>query len=790
MVPLPNSGATDDCQRSTLRCRQQNSDRWKSKEVNEIRFREVTDKHWGCDNHECAARSGHAGPNQRALPIGRMMRKTERSVRRLRLCLGIIVSIQAAAATGSESGHAETEVVATPAITAAQQQLPSWALDTLVVSATKRPVKNSDIPQSVTVFNLADMQAFGTDGLSDLAFRVPNLNLVEFSAQRLSFPFIRGIGSGQRNPAVGMVIDDIPQFSINTFNIEFLDIERVEFLRGPQSTLSGRHTLGGAIAVFTRQPSDTPTTSATADIGTAGLQRYRLSLTRPINDSAAFGVSAGYMTRDGYTKNEITGNLLDDREAVFGRATVVLRPPGDVAALIAVTGQHDQEGPFVPTDLTRLRSRNHRVRYDFEGESNRDIVSPSLKIDVFGHAVDFTSISGLVRWESDSASDFDFSEFDAVRRFVREEESQYTQEFRMLSPPDQPLRLSRDVTVDWLIGLLVFYNDFEQNAATDLRLQSMIDNTGATLTDRGAGAYGEATVQIGTKIDVAVGLRYEIEDKRADLVNVLQTAGGNFVTLDQRLDDTYDAFAPRLSLSWSASPFVQTYLSAAKGFRSGGFNGRAPAGQIPFDPETSWTYEAGVKASWLDKRLTVNAALFQISWDDMQLFLVDQNTGGFYTENAGESESRGFEVECRLSVTEHLDIIADLGVLDTEFREFIDPFTGDASGKSLPFAPDYTWRLAIDKSTEINANTTLFARIELVGTGAFEYDAGNTAAQDDFVLVNLRIGAQYQRWLIEGWARNLFDTDYVPVAFQLPNNAFVGESGPPQTFGVTVRCNF
>ena len=184
-------------------------------------------------------------------------------------------------------------------------------LDPIIVVAQKWEQDPRDVPRSFTVISSGTIQDAGIMSIKEASALVPNLNIVEPSARRLSFPFYRGIGSGQGDPAVATFIDGVPQHTANTASIPLIDAERIEFLRGPQGTLYGRNTLGGAIHIITRPP---PTDNqwdvrVQTTQGFNGLQDYQLSIAGPmIPDVLFFRRSHQYNTRDGYTRNDATGN--------------------------------------------------------------------------------------------------------------------------------------------------------------------------------------------------------------------------------------------------------------------------------------------------------------------------------------------------------------------------------------------------------------------------------------------------------------------------------------------------
>jgi iron complex outermembrane receptor protein len=256
-------------------------------------------------------------------------------------------------------------------------------------------------------------------------------------------------------------------------------------------------------------------------------------------------------------------------------------------------------------------------------------------------------------------------------------------------------------------------------------------------------------------------------------------------------DANFGQLLPSVAATWKVREDTAIYGSIAKGYKAGGFNLAAPANQIAFDPEENWSFEVGVKSALADGAVDLRFAAFFIDWEDMQLSLFDPVAGGYVT-NAGASESFGVEAEANTQVTELLSLFGTIGTADTEFKEFIDPYGNDVAGKSLPFAPEYTFSLGAQLAGDLTRNTDWFARAEWVGVGDFYYDANNTESES-YDLVNLRAGFEREGWTLAFWVRNLFDTAYFPVAFQPdPSNeaVFVANTGEPLVGGVTLRASF
>ena len=677
---------------------------------------------------------------------------------------------------------------------------PGTSLEDLVVTARKWVEDPFDVPQSITVVPAGVIRDAGLKSIRDASLYVPNLNLVEFSARRLSFPFVRGIGSGQGDPAVTTCIDDVPLLFGGAGNFPLLDVERIEFLRGPQGTLYGRNALGGVIKVTTRKPPLTPGFRAAMEFGSHGLSEGRAHFGTPlVPDRLSAGVSGLRLRRDGFTRNDYTGNRVDHRDTWFGQAQFLWMPDERNEVRIRLQGERTRDGGFALSDLEGLRRRPRRIDQDFEGVTERDVLLPSLTFIHAGDSIHFTSISS---WQGQSVvetSDFDFSRLDGVRRRAEESLRAFLQECRVSSAEDAPIRILGDARVAWLAGFLVFRAASDRSATNELRPGGVgvitelpgEDESRGDFSDRGLGLFGQATLTLFEDLTLGAGLRYDHEWKKADLRRSFESGGATLAASSRRLDEADGEFLPRIDLSYRVSPEVTAYGLAARSFKAGGFNLDAPEGLVSYSPETSWTFEAGLKTRLFDGRLMLDVGCYLIDWNHMQLSRFDAQVGGYVT-NAGESSSRGVEVELTGRPFDGLDVFATFGSADTGFRSYVDQYGTEVRGNRLPFAPRTTFSAGAQLSGDLLDGVRYVLRAEYGATGSFAYDAGNLEGER-YGLANFRAGLSGENFGLHAFVRNAFDADYVPVAFQAdPTDPtrFVGESGAPRTWGFTLSLTF
>ena len=226
------------------------------------------------------------------------------------------------------------------------------------MTAQKEPADVQRLPVSVTAVPADVIEAAGITMVSEAAVLSPNTRVAELSARQVSNPFVRGIGSSPANPGITTFIDGVPQLNSSSSSIELLDVEQIEFVRGPQSSLFGRNALGGVVSVASARPSLGKWNGQLAvPFGSAGAREVRASASGPVTGKLAVGLSYGHGERDGFTVNDVTGHLLDSRSADFGKAQLLWVPSPAWEARAIVYGERARDGDYALNDLGELRSR-------------------------------------------------------------------------------------------------------------------------------------------------------------------------------------------------------------------------------------------------------------------------------------------------------------------------------------------------------------------------------------------------------------------------------------------------
>jgi len=689
--------------------------------------------------------------------------------------------------------------IAAPAF--AQSTPPTVTLPTVLVTAQKEATDVKDVPASVTAVTAQTITDSGLRAITDAAIFAPNTVFTEFTARKVSNARFRGIGSSPGNPAITTYIDGVPQLNSNSSNIELLDIGQIEFVRGPQSPLFGRNTLGGIVNVTTARPSMSKWSgTAFAPFGNAGLMEVRGNVSGPLGSQAAIGFAGGRQQRDGYTVNAVTGNDLDFRDGTFAKAQFLLLPNANWETRVIYAHERNRDGDYALGDLDIIRVTPHRVARDFEGFTNRDINSVTLNVRGTGLNVAIEGNTGFVKWNTEDATDLDYSPLPLATRTNNEADRQFTQEIRLSSPANAPMALTDQLMLKWQAGVEYFNQAYEQDAVNTLSpfvldpqvpFPVALTSPEASIDNAGIGLFARGTVTINDKTDVTAGVRFDHEASDAVLRTFFEPAifPANVVTAEQ----SFSALSPQFAAIYRLTPQHNVYASAARGYKAGGFNPASIPGREAFSEEHAWHVEGGVKSTVAGGRVAATGAVFFIDWDDLQLNVPNPFVlGQFYIFNVGAASSRGFEFDVTAKATSMLDVFASFGYTNASFASGSESMGVDVSGNKLPFTPDYTAMLGAQLNRSITSSISGFVRGEAVLSGAFEYDEANTRGQEAYSLVNIRAGARSKYLFGEVFVRNAFQTRYVPIAipYQFAQSGFIGENGRPRTFGISFGVTF
>jgi len=633
---------------------------------------------------------------------------------------------------------AATAFIATPAIAQAPAAAPAAAADDqaqdsatgqIVITARRTEEKLQRVPSSVSAFNSRALDRIQAQDTTGLQGAVPNLNIVQGrGSSNATNIFIRGIGQPDAlqtfDPAVGVYVDDVYLSRIRGSQLDLLDLDRIEVLRGPQGTLYGKNTIGGAIKFVTRRPDDTLRANATVAAGSYNQLEGKGSLSGPISQGFDIGVSVLGSRRDGFVEDSVDDREYNNKKTFAGRAAVALNPTSKVRVDLTADYQHDDAAlnvgrpvnnltTFSGTTLVVADTVDSGSSYHWKGRTTPGLPN-STKLTHYGFAgtvaVDLTdaltvkSISAYRNLKTNDYVDIDATQYEVGDVFVGVRQNQLSQEFQASY---------RSTKFNGVAGLYYLKENItsHQEAFADDLLGPAFLNSGflRTVDDRlhtrSYAAYANGSYEIVPTVRLSAGLRYTKETKdyfrtTSSFFSLLPAFNATFAFAPPK--GKWHDWSPMASVDWQIDPTTMVYLRAAKGFKSGGFNGRAnTAGEASeYDPETVWSYEAGFKTT-IANQLRLNGAIFHSDYKDYQARIGDIDPAAPFPTpllkvlNVGKLRIRGAELEASWTPVTGLLIDGQLGYLDADYREFADDrFPGGSRAfQTPPFAPKWTLRL-------------------------------------------------------------------------------------------------
>ena len=667
----------------------------------------------------------------------------------------------------------------------------------IIVTAEKTPEDVQDVPISITVITEQEIEDADITSLEEIARNTPNFSFFPSGDRSFALYSIRGLSNASvianRDP-VDFYLDGVP-YSFSAFlDLDLPDLERVEVLRGPQNVIYGRNSLAGVVNLITRKPTNQYEFSGIANYGSFNDFDLRTSVSGPLlEDELFFRVSGSYGSRDGYVRNTLLGDGVNEQASHTGRAQLLWTPSDtlEIALNASTDDYRDGASSYVPIN----QSNPFETEQDLDGFNNLAANAQSIRIAYTHPSVRLTAITARRFSRNEAEYDGDYTAADAVVRVIDDLSTTiFSQELRVQSPETAD-------RFEWLLGGYYESSQFDSvdngfrygdDVTTLLGFPfpaGALNLTNSQVNGDAVAVFGQVSYRPISALTLTTGLRYESTHNTLERFDrTLSIPGVPDSTLFslRNVEQDGDALLPRFVAEYRFTPSLMTYGSITRGYRPPGVNfGPGNEETATYEAERSWNYELGLKSSWLENRLAVNLAVFHNPVENFQVLLFDE-IGGSFTDNADVSIT-GVELEARATPITGFDIIAGLGIVDAEFTDFTNPFTGeDSTGNRLTFAPDVTYNLAF----QYRSLTGFLGRVELQGLGRTFFDDANTLKQDPYGIVNARLGYEAEHFSLYLFANNIFDTEYINQAFSLPPIGAIASYGAPATYGVQFRTTF
>ncbi|MGH8060830.1 MAG: TonB-dependent receptor [Pseudoxanthomonas sp.] len=737
-------------------------------------------------------------------------------IKRLGRCSACAMALAALGATAQETGKTAGDGKASAPVKAVQ-------LDAVVVTARYREEVLQRIPVSVTALDAGELQSRGAEDLGALGAAVPNLTI--YAARPFNnalTAYIRGIGQSETvwgvDPGVGVYVDDVYLARPQAALLDVLDVERIEVLRGPQGTLYGKNTIGGAIRYITRAADDEFSGNLGVTVGDYDRRDFKGVVNLPIGERLRTRVAFASLDRDGFGKNLVTGDEVSAQHAGVARVSVEWTPHDDVEVRLAYDRYRDRSGPrgarrraVNPNDPLRTPpdNGNYDVRSGMPSLDEMDSEGASATVDwTLNERWRLKSITAYRAGDSLGNVDFDLLPLpisDLNRRLF---ERQASQEFQLLASSGRAHAIA---------GLYLF--DGEAGGTVRQTIQGRMFNVSRGVVKTGSAAiYGDLTWDFTDKLSLEGGLRYTSEKKTGTVLNRGYTDATFTVPRGAALADftdskTFSSLSPRVNVSYKLTEAAMLYAQASRGFKSGGYNIRAntrfvPGSGLPFKDETATSYELGAKTQWLDGKITANAAAFHNDYRDIQLSVFtsyDSNGDGINDalfgdfKNAGAGTINGAEFELSALTGRHLRWLGHVGYLDTHYDGFISNGVDIADSQHFANAPRWTGGLSAIADIPLGPAGSLQARVDgnyqskVYPTTELNQASAETLAQEGYTLWNasLTYRSPDGKWQAALQGQNLGDKAYRTTGYDFPVYGIrTGYYGPPGTVSLSLTYLF
>lgn len=711
----------------------------------------------------------------------------------------LALAIATAGLAALAAGNTQAQEQAGPAIHAG-------GIEEVTVTARRREESLQQVPVSITAYTAGDITDMGITDITHISEMTTNLIIQPTTGGNdASGVCMRGLCRTDftitEDPMVGIYLDGVYIGKAVGSLFDIAQLERVEVLRGPQGTLYGKNTVGGAVILHTRKPGDEVGGEVSLTVGNYGKKDGKVYVEGPLTEKISASLALMSKRHDPFVKNNV-GRDIWDEDNLVARTALRWRATDSVTVDYAYDWQKKRERAMVP-QLTSVSDYGYAqylnadifpsAPYDPNVPTLAEQVRPNRvsRVNVSGPAISNLDVRGhglTIGWELGDAGVFQGLSLKSITGYREMENVLFNNAFgswypRVLSnlPDDYSLRSKSqefqfsggafDGYLDFVAGIFYFNEtgDYINHQVLgtfgmDQIYYTEIDNTSKAL-------FGEVSLHFTDQLTLSVGLRYTDEDRK-----VHHTVTGLDVPYPVMLGTYFDTYnqtyygyptkiptkindkgtSPRIALNYQWTDDVMVYASWARGFKSGGFNARSSSlvAWGPYDDMQADSYEIGVKSMWLDNRVRLNAAVFYQDLTDMQaqINVIDNGTWITQVQNAAEATIKGFELEALLKVIDGLDISAGYGYVDADYDKFMSPDprlpvgsppVDVSNDRGFEFTPKHSYNLSLNYTfPQFLPSGDLRARLDWSGMSKHVFtpvlSTNRDIAQGAYSLLNLR----------------------------------------------------
>jgi len=671
----------------------------------------------------------------------------------------------------------------------------------IVVTARRTSESLQETPLAVTAITSGGLETAQITDVAAIQRAAPNLSIASsHSGVALTLRGqVQSNSDGSVDQSVGLYLDGVYIGRQMGANFDLIDIERVEVLRGPQGTLFGRNTTGGAVSITTKKPVSEWEGSAKVGIGNHDLREAMAVINAPlVEDVLAVRLVARHAQNDGYGRNVNLDRRVGDDNTEYLRGSIALTPDsGWSLILTADYFDRNNNGPlehlseYNPAVLgdqdAVVNAGFYTTSSDLESYARLESWSTSATLEVPVGALTVKSITGYRGYKVDTLDDFDTTPIPAFTNNTLGNIKQFSQEIQLVGSTDR---------LEWIVGGFYFH---EYGSEEFKVFGGFVDYLGE-IDHKSKAVFAQLNYELNDRLRLTGGLRYTKDNRDLSAFNTIGGACASNPALiidaltcraDRAVSNDYISYTA--SADFQITPDILVYARTSMARKSGGIN-KTTVDLEGFDPEKIRDYELGIKADLLDRRLRINAAGFIANYSNMQRPITSDKEGTpvALTQSIGKARIPGAELEITAIPVPGLELTGAIGVIDPKYLEFTDA-TGDRTDEPFTQVANVTWSLGGTWTAPVGPG-------EFVAHADYTYQSRKfffpvqSARQPGYGLLNARISYRLDEPNVEisFWGRNLTEKKYSSYILDFYTAAGVVTAfpGPDRSYGVSVGYNF
>ncbi|MFV0505566.1 MAG: TonB-dependent receptor [Bacteroidales bacterium] len=655
----------------------------------------------------------------------------------------------------------------------------SQYLKEVVVTATRQEAKMVEIPSSITYLSGKTLDRYINKNLNQVSLTVPGLYVPKFGTSVGSPVYLRGVGSRIGSPSVGLYVDGVSYFQKNAYNFQFLDVDNMEVLKGPQGSLYGRNSIGGVIVINSISPMKKQFTEIEGEAATHGRYSLKFSTYQKPSDKFAYSLSAysGYF--GGFFNNVTLDEKMDKEDWLSFRNKLVYKPSKKLVFenTLSLENRNEEGEAFAPYVDGKIQD----IVYNQDAGYKRFYLTDGLKVKyILSDNTTLNSSTGFSYMKDNLKKDQDYTADSIFFMAMKLKANNLTEEISLNYASKR---------VDMVVGAYAWYSDEESSVGIDMYSRLVDYVKSYNTATYGGSMFGQTSVK-----DVAVeglsftlGMRYDYESIDRDYNYVLK---GKTMVDTSFESMTFKEITGKFGVLYEFNN-KSVYGTISNGFKSGGYNDsfERPEDMV-FSPEKSINYEIGAKANLGDK-VYADLSMFYIDWTDQQVYMPVPSGTGRMIKNAGESVSKGIEASLNFNNIHEFYGALSYGLTNLKFTNYVYS-NNDYRDKYAPYVPKHAFSAMLGRKFMIDRGFINLVDASFIynGQGSIYWTPANDIKQDYYGLIDMNVSIYLTcDARLSFWASNLLNEKYTSFLFESGPSKFAQPSAPQQ-FGMKLAYKF